>query len=60
MNLVFLILQFILLIVQIFVYYKVNKKVKSDMHVIVFKLIADNNNKNSKSTKNTKSKKEGK
>lgn len=56
MNLVFLILQFILLIVQIFVYYKV----KSDMHAIVFKLIADNNNKNSKSTKNTKSKKEGK
>ena len=58
MNLIFLILQFILLIIQILFYYKTNKKIKETENTIIFKLQEESTTK--KATKSTKTKKEGK
>lgn len=58
MNLIFLILQFILLIIQILFYYKTSKKIKETENTIIFKLQEGSTTK--KLTKNTKTKKEGK
>lgn len=58
LNIICLVLQFILLLIQVFVFYKIKKQNKEDMNTIIFKLQEESTTK--KATKSTKTKKEGK
>ena len=58
LNIICLVLQFILLLIQVFVFYKIKKQNKEDMNTIIFKLQEEFTTK--KATKSTKTKKEGK
>lgn len=56
LNIICLVLQFILLLIQVFVFYKIKKQNKEDMNTIIFKLQEESTTK--KATKSTKTKKE--
>lgn len=58
LNIICLVLQFILLLIQVFVFYKIKKQNKEDMNTIIFRLQKETTTK--KTNKNTKTKKEGK
>mgnify|MGYP006074223823 CR=1 FL=1 len=58
LNIICLVLQFILLLIQVFVFYKIKKQNKEDMNTIIFRLQKETTTK--KTNKNSKTKKEGK
>lgn len=58
LNIICLVLQFILLLIQVFVFYKIKKQNKEDINTIIFRLQKETTTK--KTNKNTKTKKEGK
>lgn len=55
LNIICLVLQFILLLIQVFVFYKIKKQNKEDMNTIIFRLQKETTTK--KTNKNSKTKK---